>query len=359
MLLLAGNADDSALAVALHLVLAETRERKLDNAFAEFDAGIDHWPQILDIAPSVGILHHGDNGDASQPLVREASGLLEALFHDNERAPGANLHGVILTFGFRRSCALSADLSIQYADDAVRADRTKQNRMLNFNFEDRVGTIVIERVSAGNSFNEAMVRQLGEIIRRAAEEADIVTLSGAGADFTIRRDRGEPKSGSPFDAFCNISALNKAIAEFPGVLITGVRGRAFGLGFGLIMRSDIAIASANTRFALDEVKLGIPRCLSWSKFSNTRRRNAHSISFSRAANSAPTRRCRSGSFRAWLDRTTSTARRGNSSQRCARATAASCSPASAICARLAKCRPRPARLTRSWNRRNLPWSDSQ
>jgi len=130
--------------------------------------------------------------------------------------------------------------------------------MLNFNVEDRVGTIVIERASAGNAFTEAMVRQLGEIIRRAAEEADIVTLSGAGADFTIGRDRGEPKSGSPFDAFRNISALNKAIAEFPGLLITGVRGRAFGLGFGLIMRSDIAIAAANTRFALDEVKLGIP-----------------------------------------------------------------------------------------------------
>ena len=93
MLLLACNAHDSTLAVALHLVLAEARERKLGHAFAEFDAGIDHWPQILDVAPSVGILHYGDSGDASQPLVRGASGLLEALFHDNERAPGAKLHG--------------------------------------------------------------------------------------------------------------------------------------------------------------------------------------------------------------------------------------------------------------------------
>jgi enoyl-CoA hydratase/carnithine racemase len=134
----------------------------------------------------------------------------------------------------------------------------KPNRMIKFNVEDRVGTIVIERASAGNAFTEEMVRQLGEIIRRAAEEADIVTLSGAGADFTIGRDRGEPKSGSPFDAFRNISALNKTIAEFPGVLITGVRGRAFGLGIGLILRSDIAIAAADARFALDEVKIGIP-----------------------------------------------------------------------------------------------------
>jgi hypothetical protein len=105
--------------------------------------------------------------------------------------------------------------------------------MLKFNVEDRVGTIVIERASAGNAFTGEMVRQLGEIIRRAVEEAGIVTLAGAGADFTIGRDRHKPKN-SPFDAFHNISALNKAIAEFPGVLITGVRGRAFGLGVGLI-----------------------------------------------------------------------------------------------------------------------------
>jgi hypothetical protein len=107
--------------------------------------------------------------------------------------------------------------------------------MLKFNVEDRVGTIVIERASAGNAFTGEMVRQLGKIIRRAVEEAHIVTLAGAGADFTIGRDRHKPKS-SPFDAFRNISALNKAIAEFPGVLITGVSGRAFGLGVGLIAR---------------------------------------------------------------------------------------------------------------------------
>jgi hypothetical protein len=61
----------------------------------------DHWPQILDVAPGIGILQHGDSGNASQQLVREASSLLEALFHDNERPPGAKLHGVILAFGFR------------------------------------------------------------------------------------------------------------------------------------------------------------------------------------------------------------------------------------------------------------------
>jgi len=112
---------------------------------------------------------------------------------------------------------------------------------------------------------------------RRAEEAEIVTLAGVGADFTIGRDRHEPKSGSPFDAFRNISSLNKTIAEFPGVLITGVRDRAFGLGVGLILRSDIAIVAADARSALDEVKLGIAPMFVMEQILEYCRRNAHSI----------------------------------------------------------------------------------
>lgn len=130
--------------------------------------------------------------------------------------------------------------------------------MLDFRVSDRVGDITIRRPAAGNAVTGEMARQLGEIMLRAAQEADIVTLSGEGSDFTIGRDRHEPKSGAPFDTFRNISAVNQAIAAFPGILITRVRGRAFGLGVGLVMRSDIAIAADDARFTLDEVAHGIP-----------------------------------------------------------------------------------------------------
>jgi enoyl-CoA hydratase/carnithine racemase len=102
--------------------------------------------------------------------------------------------------------------------------------MITFKIEDRVGAVVIDRPAAGNPVTGAMVRRLGEIIESAAPDADIITLTGAGADFTIGRNRQEPKSGSPFDVFGTVAALNAAIADFPGILITGVRGRAFGLG---------------------------------------------------------------------------------------------------------------------------------
>jgi len=130
--------------------------------------------------------------------------------------------------------------------------------MLQFKADGRIGEIVINRPDAGNAFTGEMARQLGEIMREVAQSADVVTIRGEGDDFTIGRDRHEPKSGSPYDAFRQISAANAAIAAFPGIVVSEVRGRAFGFGVGLVMRSDIAFASENAQFRLDEVEHGIP-----------------------------------------------------------------------------------------------------
>jgi len=130
--------------------------------------------------------------------------------------------------------------------------------MLDFKIADRVGEVVIRRPAAGNALTSEMVREFADIMFKAAQDVDIMTLTGEGADFTIGRDRHERRSGTPFDAFSVVSRLNKAITTFPGILIAGIRGRASGLGVGLTMRSDIAIASADARFGLDEVAHGIP-----------------------------------------------------------------------------------------------------
>src|SRR5262245_35898041 len=130
--------------------------------------------------------------------------------------------------------------------------------MIEFKVADRVGEIVIKRPSAGNAFTGEMVAALCETMQRAARDADIVTLTGEGADFTVGRDRAGLPPASSFAAFSAISALNKAIAAYPGILVTRVRGRAFGLGVGLILRSGTALAPGDARFGLDEVAHGIP-----------------------------------------------------------------------------------------------------
>ncbi|MGF7161574.1 enoyl-CoA hydratase/carnithine racemase [Rhodoligotrophos appendicifer] len=130
--------------------------------------------------------------------------------------------------------------------------------MIEFAIADQIGRIVIHRPEAANAFTGAMVDRLAAAITEAAGSCQILLITGQGADFTLGRDRAEPKTGSPFDAFSKIDGVNRALAAFPGISIAAIQGRAFGLGVGLTMRCDLAVADANARFCLDEVKLGFP-----------------------------------------------------------------------------------------------------
>ncbi len=130
--------------------------------------------------------------------------------------------------------------------------------MIKFDVADRIGRLVIDRPSAGNAFTTQMAGQFRAALERAANGVDIIILTGEGRDFTVGRDRKEPRTGTPFEAFSAVSAMNKALAAFPGILLAAVRGRVYGLGVGLVMRSDLAVAAADAEFALDEVELGIP-----------------------------------------------------------------------------------------------------
>jgi enoyl-CoA hydratase/carnithine racemase len=128
---------------------------------------------------------------------------------------------------------------------------------VDFTVESRIARLMLQRPGAGNAFTSQMMSQFLGAVTRAAAEADILVISAAGEDFTLGRDRSEPRSGAPFDAFKLITDINNALASFPGIAVSVVRGRAFGFGVGIIMRTDIALAADDARFALDEVKLGI------------------------------------------------------------------------------------------------------
>lgn len=130
--------------------------------------------------------------------------------------------------------------------------------MIDLAVENRVARLVLQRPSASNAFTAEMLSQLLAALARAASEADILAISAAGADFSLGRDRQDAKAGgAPFEALKLITDVNAALAGFPGVVVCSVQGRAFGFAVGMVMRSDIALAAADARFMLDEVKLGI------------------------------------------------------------------------------------------------------
>lgn len=120
-----------------------------------------------------------------------------------------------------------------------------------------VATLAFNSGQDGNPVSRAMLadirRALGDLT-----EAPVVVIAGDGKDFTIGRDRSEPKLDDPFQNFALVTAVNEALAALPGIVIAAVRGRAHGFGVGLVLRADLAVAAASTHFWLDEVKLGIP-----------------------------------------------------------------------------------------------------
>ena len=131
--------------------------------------------------------------------------------------------------------------------------------MIEFTVENRVARLVLQRASAANAFTTEMLSQVLAALTRAGGEADVLAISAAGDDFSLGRDRQDARAGgAPFEAFKLITDVNAALAAFPGVAVCSVQGRAYGFAVGMVMRSDIALAAADARFMLDEVKLGIP-----------------------------------------------------------------------------------------------------
>jgi enoyl-CoA hydratase/carnithine racemase len=104
-----------------------------------------------------------------------------------------------------------------------------------------------------------MLRETAEIVEGLGESCNLLTIAGEGVDFSLGRDREEPKHpDGPRAAFSEIARVNAAFAAFPGIVMATVHGRAFGFGLGIAMRSDIVLATDDTLFKLDEVSLGFP-----------------------------------------------------------------------------------------------------
>lgn len=131
--------------------------------------------------------------------------------------------------------------------------------MIGFEQSDKVGRLVLQRAASSNAFTSAMLGRTAEILEAAQSDCTIIVISADGDDFSLGRDRAEPKNaGGPFVTFSEISQVNAAFTAFPGIIVSAIKGRAFGFGLGLAMRSDIAIATSDARFMLDEVSLGFP-----------------------------------------------------------------------------------------------------
>jgi methylglutaconyl-CoA hydratase len=132
-----------------------------------------------------------------------------------------------------------------------------------------VGTIVLNRPDRRNALTRAMIAQISEALGDLHLERRVraIVLTGAGTAFCAGMDLHEmhaaatlPDSeknqdfGDTAEAYCE---LVTQMIELPKPIIASVNGPAVAGGAGLVLASDIVVASPTAQFGLPEPRRGI------------------------------------------------------------------------------------------------------
>jgi len=130
---------------------------------------------------------------------------------------------------------------------------------------DGVASVTINRAHRKNAFDAPTIAALAEAFEtlQGAEGVRIVFVRGSGGSFSAGADLDWMRIAADWteadnrDDAMNLAKMLKALNDIPALTVALVEGAAFGGGAGLVAACDIAIATADARFAFSEVKLGL------------------------------------------------------------------------------------------------------
>lgn len=123
--------------------------------------------------------------------------------------------------------------------------------------------ITLNRPDVKNAMNSQMVLEITAVFDALRDDRRIraVVLAGAGGTFCAGGDIKEMaatfQNGSLNQNSGALDTMLRTVNQAPQVVIARVEGAAMGGGFGLVCVSDIAVASADARMGLPEVRLGL------------------------------------------------------------------------------------------------------
>lgn len=137
---------------------------------------------------------------------------------------------------------------------------------LQYQFDDGVATITLDRSQARNALSAAMKESLTELVPKLAADPAVraLVLTGAGGAFCAGGDiRGMAESRSASgvedwrERMRGYHPLIRSLLELDKPLIAAVDGPAFGAGFSLALMADFVLASPQARFCLSFMKVGL------------------------------------------------------------------------------------------------------
>lgn len=131
-----------------------------------------------------------------------------------------------------------------------------------------VDLVTLNRPQSRNSLSEQMIDELTSAFQRLAADATsrVVVLASSGTVFSAGHDlkelqahRADADGGREFylRTFQKCGAMMQAIANLPQPVIACVQGVATAAGCQLVATCDLAVASANSKFATPGVDIGL------------------------------------------------------------------------------------------------------
>jgi enoyl-CoA hydratase/carnithine racemase len=144
--------------------------------------------------------------------------------------------------------------------------------MLSMNTEDLVlyeahpngaVTLTLNRPQAFNALSEAMLGALQAALDRVSADPGVraVVIAAAGKAFCAGHDlkemRAQPSQAYYERLFAQCGHMMMAVQQLPVPVIAQVQGIATAAGCQLVAMCDLAVASADARFAVSGVNLGL------------------------------------------------------------------------------------------------------
>jgi len=130
---------------------------------------------------------------------------------------------------------------------------------------DSAVTVTMNRADRRNAFDGEVIGALREAFEtlHAADGVRVVFVAGkgamfsAGADLGWMRDAADLTEADNRDDAMAMAVMLKHLHDLPMLTVALVQGGAFGGGAGLAAACDLAIATADAKFAFSEAKLGL------------------------------------------------------------------------------------------------------
>src|SRR6476661_5567738 len=135
--------------------------------------------------------------------------------------------------------------------------------MVELQREGGVARIFLNRPQKVNALDSPLLERLAAALEEAGadETVRVIVLAGRGKAFCGGADVNELASLDPTSARTFITRIHRACAaarKAPVPVVARLHGAVIGAGLELAAACDLRIAARGTRFAMPEVRLGIP-----------------------------------------------------------------------------------------------------